>query len=139
MRGINKLSKKSESIRISKWVFWYVLFLAVVVFWHLLMREYSGDAVNYFSKVMESDTLFNVLKNRYNEWSSRVFVEAILILLSKDVIVWKIFNIAVYALFAFSLMRLTNYKYPQLLFGLWIIYPVIEMQSAGWKIGRAHV
>ncbi len=130
MRNDSK-SEEKRKIQIQL-VACYIIFLAIVIFWHLLMREYRGDAVNYFSHGLDSETLVDLLKDRYETWSSRVLIEAILYILSQNVVVWKVCNIVVYALFAYSLLRVTDFKAPKLTLGLWIIYPVIEMSTAGW-------
>lgn len=124
--------KDYHKIKLPKWITWYILFLLVVIFWHILIREYYGDAISTFSKGLDSDTLIDILEERYNTWSSRVFVEALLYPLSRNITLWKICNIAIYALLGYSLLRLTNFKHPRLTLGLIIIYPIIEMASAGW-------
>lgn len=127
-----KRQRAAHKIHIPQWAVWYVLFMIVIIFWHLLMHEYIGDAVTNFSKGLDSDTLINILKRRYNNWSSRVIIEGLLYLIARYVNLWKLCNIAVYALFAYSLLYLTDFKHPKLTLGLWLTYPVIEMASAGW-------
>lgn len=111
-----------------------VVFIAVIIVYHLLMREYIGDSVEFFSKFLENNTLRSVLHERYLTWTSRVIIEIPLILLSHNmhIIVWKVCDIAVWIALAWSLMYLTHHKNDGMVLGLILVYPVIEMASAGW-------
>ena len=110
----------------------YVLFTIIIIVWHILMREYGNDSVTYFSKIFGTDKLINILMNRYDTWTSRVIIEAVLFPISTNVLIWKICNILMYILFIYSILCLTNYKYYKITFCLLLNYPIIEMSSAGW-------
>ncbi len=117
-----------------KWAHHFAVFMLVIVVYHLVMNIYSGDSITMFA-VENTSTwplLVDTLKMRYREVTSRTLIELFLFPLSNHVILWKIANIAVYALLVWSLMRITDYRYSKLVFGLWLIYPVYEMSSAGW-------
>ena len=116
-----------------KYIAW-LFFLGVIIGYHLLMREYRGDSINTFSKYLENNSLYEILVQRYNLWTSRVIIEIPLILLSHNmhIIVWKVCDIAVWIALAWSLMYLTHHKNDGMVLGLILVYPVIEMASAGW-------
>lgn len=111
-----------------------ILFLIVILAYHFLLREYTGDFKEMFSQLMDKDTLGDALRKRYETWSSRVFIEAPLILLAHNnaVLLWKVCNIFVWLALALSLMYLTHYKNITMLIGLILMYPVTDMASAGW-------
>ena len=52
-----------------------ILFFVVIVAYHFLLREYAGDFIKMFSPLMDKATLGEVLRKRYETWSSRVFIE----------------------------------------------------------------
>ncbi len=124
-----------QIVRDKKSRFYDVAFYAAVILvYHLLMREYSGDAVLSFSKFMENNTLIGVLQERYLTWTSRVIIEIPLILLAQNmhIVLWKIFDIAIWIVLALALFYLTHHKNDRMVLGLILVYPVTEMASAGW-------
>lgn len=123
-----------QKVKNRKYYTMLVLFSIVILGYHFLLREYNGDAVEYFSKYLESSTLSEVLLKRYMTWTSRILIEIPLILFSYNlkVTLWSVCNIGVWMLLAFALMYLTHHKNDALLLGLMLIYPVSEMSSAGW-------
>lgn len=115
-------------------IYIFLLFIVVILAYHFLLREYIGDFREMFSPLMDTDTLGEALRKRYETWSSRVFIEAPLILLAHNngVLLWKVCNVFVWIALALSLMYLTHYKNNVMLIGLILMYPVIDMASAGW-------
>ena len=61
-------------------IYIFLLFIVVILAYHFLLREYIGDFREMFSPLMDTDTLGEALRKRYETWSSRVFIEAPLIL-----------------------------------------------------------
>lgn len=115
-------------------IYIFLLFIVVILAYHFLLREYIGDFREMFSPLMDTDTLGEALRKRYETWSSRVFIEAPLILLAHNngVLLWKVCNVLVWIALALSLMYLTHYKNNAMLIGLILMYPVTDMASAGW-------
>ena len=111
-----------------------IFFGIVIVIYHVLMSEYRGDAINTFSKYLENASLSETLVQRYTLWTSRVFIETPLILLSHNmhIYLWKICDIVMWIVLANSLMRISHHKNDRMLLGLILMYPIIEMSSAGW-------
>ena len=110
----------------------FICFIIVVVIYHILMREYWGDAVNYFGKVLQEKALLEYLSIRYNTWTSRLLIEIPLVYLGNQMFLFKICNTIMYIVFALSLDYLTHSKCRNAVFALVLIYPVSEMASAGW-------
>ncbi len=108
------------------------IFLAVQILYNLAFRTYFGDDYFSFSKVLANNNLMEWLKNRYEVWSSRVVIEAILVFFSQNVFIWKLVNILVSLLLAYSLYRLSHGVSLFAVFALVLTYPVFDMGSAGW-------
>lgn len=127
---IRKMPKDNNKRNIKVLIF----FIIVILGYHLLLREYVGDFIEMFAPLMKKDSLVVALGKRYANWSSRVLIEAPLILLSHNnsIILWKIFNFSIWLALAFSLMYLTHHKNDTMLIGMLLMYPVIDMASAGW-------
>ncbi|HAF86412.1 MAG TPA: hypothetical protein DCG32_08660 [Sphaerochaeta sp.] len=103
---------------------------------HVFLILNWGDDL-YFRDTMQSEnlTLSSFLAIRYNNWSSRLIIEALLVLIAHSPIVWWFLDTAIIVLAAHSLSRLlpkmdrrTNY----LLVCLVFTYPFIDMRTAGW-------
>ncbi len=112
----------------------FLLFIVVILAYHFLLKEYAGDFIEMFAPLMDKATLREALRKRYETWSSRALIEAPLILLAHNnaVLLWKVCNIFVWLALALSLMYLTHYKNNTMLIGLILMYPVVDMVSAGW-------
>ena len=121
-------NKKRENY---KYVF---LFMAIMLGYHLLMREYVGDAVVDFSHRLENSTMLEVLKMRYESWTSRLLLEAAETYFATDMkmVAWSIVNMFMYGILMVSLMELTAHRADSVVSSLLLIYPVLEMGSAGW-------
>jgi hypothetical protein len=110
-----------------------LLFLAVMAIFHSLMREYIGDFIK-FSSYLNHRTLPQLLLYRYQTWSSQVLIEAPLMLMSHYhlLLLWKILDTLMWAAALAVMMRLTRHKADKLVTCLFLLYPILEMGSAGW-------
>ena len=113
---------------------YFVAFFCVTVLTHLCIREYMGDAPTYFNKILEQYSLFDAIAMRYQTWTSRIIIEIPLYWFSYDLRVqaWAIVDILMFVILLLSLMKLTHYKHNKLVVFLILLYPMIEMASAGW-------
>lgn len=112
------------------------IFLIVgITLLHLYMNIYTGD-FGYFSVQLDTKSLVGFLAERYETWSSRLFIEALLVAITRIPIVWYLIDIiATYYIFYF----LYN-LFPKecrdtakwCLFFCLGCYPYIDMSSAGW-------
>ncbi|WP_029071356.1 hypothetical protein [Kandleria vitulina] len=109
-------------------------FLVYIILIHLCTREYVGDALQYFKKVLDNYSLLDGTIMRYNTWTSRVIIEIPLYLITHNmhVYIWVFLDIIILIILALSLMKLTQYKQNKLIILLIILYPFTEMSSAGW-------
>ncbi len=113
-------------------VFLSAFFTAV----HLIIHPTFGDDL-FFSKALDKTDLFSWLVVRYNTWSSRLLLEAILVLVLKlPFFVWQVLDITMVLLLFYSLQSLLEparrLKESMILALLFCCYPFFHMGSAGW-------
>lgn len=122
-----------DKIRNNRNVFIYgSAFLLVLILYHVSVKAYFGDDYQYFSKVLSDYGLIEWLKIRYTEWSSRVIIEAMLVWFSQHIFLWKLTNILVGLLLAYSLYKLSHGISLFTVVALIVSYPLTDMASAGW-------
>ncbi len=109
---------------------WSAFFGVSLILLHISIRIYTGDD-NYFSTALNTTSFRDYLHGRYTQWSSRVIIEAILAYIAGNYIIWKACNIFMYALWAYSLYKITK-SYIGIIMGLTMLYPITDMLSAGW-------
>lgn len=109
----------------------FLLMLAL----HMIMG-FLGDDVGY-SKILSKRSLIDFLSLRYFEWSSRLVIDAFVVILSREnFIVWKILDSILYTLGVYLLIKFINKDNNKhiTLFGvlLFLMYPFFDMAGAGW-------
>ena len=113
----------------------FILFFALMLLMHLVMGV-NGDDIK-FGKVLSNQTLAGYITNRYWNWSSRVVIESVMVLLLRlDMIVWKILDCIIYTFGVYYVIKAFNYKKSThiafLGVLLFLMYPFHEMATAGW-------
>jgi len=114
----------------------FILLAAGGFLLHVFLILNWGDDVFFRDSILpENVTLLSFLTERYFNWSSRLIIEALIVLIAHSPIVWWFLDTAIIVLAAHSLSRLlpkmdrrTNY----LLVCLVFTYPFIDMRTAGW-------
>ena len=109
----------------------FILMLAL----HKIMG-FIGDDI-WYSKVLSRYTLPDFLSYRYYEWSGRLVIDAITIILTKEsYLVWKILDTILYTLGVYLLIKFINKdnnKRIELIgISLFLMYTFFDMASAGW-------
>lgn len=67
------------------------IFALIQVIYHLIMREPEGsDAMWFFRHQLDAFSMKEYLVSRYETWSSRLLIEAVLVLVSRNILLWKI-------------------------------------------------
>ncbi len=93
-----------------------------------------GDSVTYFCK--QTATL-QFLLERYNTWSSRFFIEALLTPLARHDTLFLVLNTLVMAITPLLLLTLFTTKqirnHAWVVFALISFYPIVDMGTAGWR------
>lgn len=120
----------------------HIIFLIIFFgFFHIFMHtDYWDDAV--FMKVMEDydNNLIQFTIDRYNNWSSRIFIEmALAVIAALPNIIWKIINIFMIVFLYKNILWMLVYffecheeKVNTILVGLICAYPFSAMASTGW-------
>lgn len=76
---------------------------------HLVMGI-NGDDIRY-AKVLSNQTLVDYISYRYYNWSSRVLIESILIVLVRqNMILWEIIDCVLYTVGVYYVIRIFNRK-----------------------------
>lgn len=112
-------------------IYWGI-FSVVVILYHLSIKAYFGDDFTSFSKILSQMSLKDWIYQRYNGWSSRIIIEVLLVIFARNIFLWKIANILISVLLAYSLYRLSHKVSLSAVLALTLSYPIIDMASAGW-------
>lgn len=123
--------KKKENLK------YVAVYTAIIALYHVVMREYYGDTLAYFARVIQHmgiSSLASELHTRYLTWTSRILVEVPLFILSHGMhmVLFGICNVFVHVLLLLALMKLTDYKHNLVLVSLMLLYPVSLMADTGW-------
>lgn len=127
-----------DALRVKKFIgeyYPFILFFALMFLMHLVMGV-NGDDIKY-SKVLSNQTLLGYISYRYYNWSSRLVIESVLIVLARqNMFIWEILDCILYTLGVYYSIKLFNHKNSKhiafLGVLLFLMYPFHEMASAGW-------
>lgn len=113
----------------------FLLFFVLMLLMHLVMGV-NGDDIRY-AKVLSNQTLVDYISYRYYNWSSRILIESILIVLVRqNMILWEIIDCALYTVAVYYVIKVFNRRNSThiALLGvlLFLMYPFHEMATAGW-------
>lgn len=114
-----------------------LIFAIIQLVYHILMREPEGsDAMWFFRNQLDAYTLKDYLTMRYNTWASRIFIEGVLVYISRHMLLWKILDWAFWVIMAWAIIRLfperKREKAAWLVVGVLFVYPIWDMRTAGW-------
>jgi len=120
---------------VSKEVFFYIVVFFFIFVLHLFMK-FSNDDVEFFCKQLDIYSWFDYIKMRYETWTSRVFIEGILVYFSRHLFLWRICDSLVICLLVYSINKLVfeDKKIGNLIFvtGIVLVYPFLHMKTAGF-------
>lgn len=119
------------------------IFAAVQLVYHILMREpESSDAMWFFRKQLDVYTLKDYLVTRYETWSSRIFIEGVLVYVSRNILLWKVLDWAFWVFLAWAFTELFPEDKKELagylVVGFLVIYPMWDLRTAGWIATSAN-
>lgn len=119
--------------RFTKYIPFVGLFI-IFALYHVLILPCYGDDVNLFQGVLDNQTVFEYLRSRYQTWSSRIVIEAVLVQMVKYQFIWKVFDTLIAVMCAWLLSWLIDkeHKYAWHSCILFLLYPFIDMSTAGW-------
>lgn len=113
----------------------FICFFVLVGIWHLMVPTLTGDD-EYFSVVIKSTntTFFDLLKLRYQTWSSRVIIEAVLLWVVHHEVLWRILDTIIFTSIPYLISKILDCDEK----GRWFccfmtfLYPINSMGEAGW-------
>ena len=113
----------------------FLLFFVLMLLMHLVMGV-NGDDIRY-AKVLTNQTLVDYITYRYYNWSSRILIESILIVLVRqNMILWETIDCVLYTVAVYYVIKVFNRRNSThiALLGvlLFLMYPFHEMATAGW-------
>ena len=121
---------------IKKYYPFLILFILILIF-NLCINIKDRDFIWFLNKA-NTTNLFDYLINRYNTWTSRVIIEAVLVGILKlnYTVIFKIINTIVMFLIPCVLLKLFSkdkgIKDQFLVICLYLCYNFAHMSSAGW-------
>lgn len=113
------------------------IFAAVQIVFHLLMREPEGsDAFWFFRHQLDAYSLKDYLLARYENWTSRLLIEGVLVYVSRSMTLWKVLDWAAWVFLAWGMIRLFPKEKRETaawaVVGFLLIYPMKDLRTAGW-------
>ena len=113
----------------------FAVYTVLIIIMHRKMVAFGDDA--YFAIALQNNNLFNWIIERYNNWSSRIFIETIMvIILNMGFKVWVVSDIAVFLIIPYVIRKIFNEKNDTKID--WLIcmvsfcIPINCYNSAGW-------
>lgn len=132
--NISLLKEKLTKI-IGKRYFPILVFGIIMFVLHLIIETDFGDDL-IFAQSLDELSLLEFLKARYLTWSSRIFIEAVLVTLVKIPFLWKLLNTGICVLIVYALSKLfvkeNAYRSNIIICCLFFMYPFLHMNTAGW-------
>ena len=106
--------KKIKNILKNKYVI-MLLFFVIILIMHMFYN-FSNDDVNYFNSILDNKDIMDFVIERYNNWSSRVIIESLLVIVSRNIYLWRVLDSLVIVLLVYSINKLfykkiVKYKY----------------------------
>lgn len=113
----------------------FICFFFLFLFLHHFMN-YSGDDI-WFKKELTNKSILEFLQFRYNNWSSRLLIETVLVITVRNSIhIWRFLDSLLYTLTVYYMIDFVNPKKRKSLvilgLSLALMYPYLEMSDAGW-------
>lgn len=112
----------------------YMLMFVAIFIVHLNIEQTIDDI--WFSKILDSYSIWGFISERYYTWASRSLIEAVLIVLTHcPIIIWQVLDSFVYVAIAWMLGKLikeNDYFVRIASCTFWMTYPFVHMNSAGY-------
>lgn len=117
-------------------IFSFFIFTILLLCLHCFINPIGNDDV-YFSSVLSDSSLFEFLKARWQTWSSRTLIEAILVhIYIGHGGLWRVVNSLCYIVVAEGIISLTlspnKKRFAPIVYFLLFLIPRYYLNSAGW-------
>lgn len=128
-----KIKRLTES---SYFIFCILIFALIII--HAKMNCNFGDDI-LFREEYKDLNVWEVIKNNYNNWGSPGIVTVfIYVFVQTSSVLFKLCNIMVIMLAAYSISEITNHKKSKkinlMIVFFMILYPIVQMSTAGWIV-----
>lgn len=132
--SVSSIIKKLKLLYLNENFPFLLLFLYICLL-HIFMII-CGDDLSFQSS-LNNQSFKSFLIFRYDNWTSRLIIEGAMVLLLKvGFLLWKVLDIIIYMLLAYSISELFNKNKTKdwdiLLVFLIVLYPIKDMSTAGW-------
>ncbi len=120
-----------------------LIFAVIQVVYHIFMREPEGsDAMWFFRNQLDAYSLKDYLMTRYETWASRIFIEAVLVYVSRNVLLWKVLDWVFWVFLAWAFIMLFPKEKREtaayVVVGFLLVYPMWDLRTAGWIATSAN-
>lgn len=127
--------KNNKKQIILQYALGYGLMIILYFIIHMCIRTLSGDDV-FFSKALDDENIFSFLSYRYLNWTSRLGIEALLVIIARlPIMVWRITDILMIIFLSVStgiIINNSDNKFISLLaIPVVMMIPTEVMRSAG--------
>ncbi len=113
----------------------FIILAFIMIIYKIFTHTDTNDDI-YFSSALSNHTFIDFLKMRYLNWSSRLLIESLLIILSRVVFVWKILDVFIMVSIGIILSKLfnptNNIKTNFIILYFMIFFQYILSGTAGW-------
>ena len=114
-----------------------ILFIILELFLMVFVNTNIEDDSFFIELGKNNSNTFEIVKNRYNTWSSRVFIEFVLIEVLKSKVLWAIIQSLMMGLLAYSISKLfikaeLKSKLNPIICALILTYPINMLTLIGW-------
>ena len=114
-----------------------ILFIILELFLMVFVNNNIEDDSFFIELGKNNSNTFEIVKNRYNTWSSRVFIEFVLIEVLKSKVLWAIIQSLMMGLLAYSISKLfikaeLKSKLNPIICALILTYPINMLTLIGW-------
>lgn len=112
----------------------FFIVAVVSVIWHVILTVAVGDDLVYFKTLLDGRSLSEILLHRYQTWSSRLAIEAVLIPIVHCTWLWRIIDTILFASIPVLLDKILdlNGHMRWYIAAFVLLYPFSDMMSAGW-------
>lgn len=117
----------------------FIIFGIILFIIHIPIIKNNDDL--WFQNILNEQSITSFSIQRYNNWSSRTIIEAVLIILSNtnvSLFIWKILDILMFELLAYSIYKIFLKGHNKSILLSWILVfgiltiPVSILNGAGW-------
>lgn len=127
-----------KNLKIRKFYIYTFIYAAIIFVFHLLMRDYHGDTNGFYSRALGGTLsvqgLVDILKYAYTSYTSRIIVEIPLFIIATGMhtVIFAITDTFMMVVIYIALCELSSHRHDRLMLCLILLYPIIDMESAGW-------